>query len=72
MRKTITIAGLSQKQVRILKLICKDMSTKEIANELNISNRTVEAHRDKMRDTVGVKSVAGLVVYAIRQGIVPV
>lgn len=61
---------LSEKEVTILKLMCEEKSTKEIADMVDLSPRTVEAIRDKLKTKTGVKSMAGLVMYAVKAGIV--
>lgn len=61
---------LSDKEVAILKLMCEEKSTKEIADIVDLSPRTVEAIRDKLKTKTGVKSMAGLVMYAVKAGIV--
>jgi DNA-binding NarL/FixJ family response regulator len=62
--------NLSDKEVTILKLMCEEKSTKEIADIVDLSPRTVEAIRDKLKTKTGVKSMAGLVMYAVKAGIV--
>jgi DNA-binding NarL/FixJ family response regulator len=61
---------LNEKEVTILKLMCEEKSTKEIADIVDLSPRTVEAIRDKLKTKTGVKSMAGLVMYAVKAGIV--
>lgn len=61
---------LSDKEKHILKLMCEEKSTKEIADMVDLSPRTVEAIRDKLKSKTGVKSMAGLVIYAIKSGII--
>ena len=61
---------LSDKEKHILKLMCDEKSTKEIADMVDLSPRTVEAIRDKLKSITGVKSMAGLVIYAIKSGII--
>jgi DNA-binding NarL/FixJ family response regulator len=61
---------LSEKEITILKLMCEEKSTKEIADIVDLSPRTVEAIRDKLKTKTGVKSMAGLVMYAVKAGIV--
>jgi DNA-binding NarL/FixJ family response regulator len=53
-------------------LIAEGNSTKEIANKLNVSIKTVETHRMQLMDRIGIHDVAGLVRYAIRMGIITV
>lgn len=61
--------SLSEREIEILILICKEHSTKEIAEILFISNKTVEAHRSKIMEKIGCKNVVGMVTYAILNGI---
>jgi len=61
---------LSEKEVTILKLMCEEKSTKEIADMVDLSPRTVEAIRDKLKTKTGAKSMAGLIMYAVKAGIV--
>ncbi len=63
-------AQLSEKETHILKLMCEEKSTKEIADMVDLSPRTVEAIRDKLRAKTGAKSMAGLVLFAVKNGIV--
>lgn len=60
---------LSEKEIKILKLMCEEKTTKEIAEIIEISPRTVEAIRDKLKIKTGARSMAGLVMYAVRHGI---
>jgi len=53
--------SLSEKELTILKLMCEEKTTKEIADMVEISPRTVEAIRDKLKTKTGAKSMAGLV-----------
>jgi DNA-binding NarL/FixJ family response regulator len=59
---------LTSKEVKVLKLICEEKTTKEIAEIIDISPRTVEAIRDKLKAKTGSKSMAGLVIYALKHG----
>jgi DNA-binding NarL/FixJ family response regulator len=71
-KKTETVleeANLSAKEIKVLKLICEEKTTKEIADIVDISPRTVEAIRDKLKAKTGSKSMAGLVLYAIKNGL---
>ena len=62
--------NLSEKEITILKLMCEEKTTKEIADIVEISPRTVEAIRDKLKTKTGAKSMAGLVMYALKSGII--
>ena len=61
---------LSDKEITILRMICEEKSTKEIADLVELSPRTVEAIRDKLKVKTGAKSLAGLVMYAVKSGII--
>ena len=63
-------AELSDKELQVLKLMCDEKSTKEIADIVDISPRTVEAIRDRLKMKTGAKSTAGLILYAVKHGIV--
>ncbi len=63
-------AKLTDKEVTILKMMCEEKSTKEIADLVDLSPRTVEAIRDKLKTKTGAKSMAGLVMYAVKAGII--
>ena len=62
-------ANLSDKEMLILKLMCLEKSTKEIADMVDLSPRTVEAIRDKLKVKTGAKSTAGLIIYAVKNNI---
>jgi len=62
--------NLSDKEMKVLKLMCEEKTTKEIADIVDISPRTVEAIRDKLKTKTGAKSMAGLVMYAVKTGII--
>ena len=62
-------ANLNDKETLILKLMCEEKSTKEIADLVELSPRTVEAIRDKLKVKTGAKSTAGLIMYAVRHKI---
>lgn len=60
---------LSAREIEVLRLICLQKSTAEIAEELFISPRTVEGHRNNLLLKTESKNTAGLVVYAIQNEI---
>jgi DNA-binding NarL/FixJ family response regulator len=62
-------ANLNDKEMLILKLMCEEKSTKEIADIVDLSPRTVEAIRDKLKVKTGAKSTAGLIMYAVKNNI---
>ena len=56
---------LSEREIEVLRLICKEYTAKEIAEKLFISARTVEGHKNSMLEKIGAKNTVGLVIYAI-------
>jgi len=66
------IAGgpaLSEREREVLQLIAEGKSTKEIAGRLDVSVKTVETHRARIMERLGVHSVAELTKYAVREGL---
>lgn len=61
--------GLTARQMEVLKLIADGQRTKEIAFTLGVSIKTIETYRTQIMNKLGIQDVAGLVRYAIRQGI---
>lgn len=61
---------LSLRRREVLQLLAEGKSAKEIGGILGISARTVETHKYKMMDELGVKSTAQLVQHAIRHGLI--
>jgi DNA-binding NarL/FixJ family response regulator len=56
----------TDKELRIMKLISEDKTTEEISKEVFLSPRTIETIRQSMKQKVGAKTIAGLVMYAMR------
>ncbi len=63
-------AHLNDKETMILRLMCEEKSTKEIADLVELSPRTVEALRDKLKVKTGAKTTAGLILYAVKHKII--
>lgn len=61
---------LSPREIEVLVLITKGFINKEIADKLNISLTTVISHRKNITEKLGIKSVAGLTIYAVMHGYV--
>ena len=66
------LATLSPRQREVLRLIAEGNTTKQIAQQLEISVKTVETHRAQLMERLGIREVAGLVRYAITVGLVEV
>jgi len=67
-----TNTQLSRREDVVLKLLVHGLSNKEIANQLEISIRTAEKHRQSIMDKLNIHKVTELVRFAIVQGLVPV
>lgn len=65
-------SDLSERETEVLSRICLGLSNQEIAGLLRISKRTVDKHRENLLLKTGSKNTAGLVMFAIRNGIVQV
>ncbi len=59
----------TEHELEIIRLICQEYSSKEIAEKVFLGERTVESYRHKIFQKCGVKNMAGLVIYALRTGI---
>ena len=54
----------SETEREIIQLVCEDFTNRQIGEQLEISKRTIEGHRERIMKKMNVKSVAGLVAYA--------
>jgi DNA-binding NarL/FixJ family response regulator len=61
--------GLTARQIEILRLVANGHTTKEIARELGISPKTVEFHRARLMQRIGVHDVTGLTRFALQNGL---
>jgi DNA-binding NarL/FixJ family response regulator len=61
---------LSAREVEFLKLCCSECTYKEIADQMNISPRTVDGYREALFEKLELKSRTGLVLYCIKNNIV--
>ena len=60
---------LTNRERQVLQLLAEGRSTKDIAYALNLSVKTVETHRSKIMNKLGIQSLAGLIKFAIREGL---
>jgi DNA-binding NarL/FixJ family response regulator len=61
---------LTARQLEILRLIARGKSTREMAAGLGLSIKTVESHRSQIMKRLQIFDVAGLVLYAVREGVI--
>ena len=64
-------AGLSERECQVMVMVASGMTTRQIAEKLYLSPRTVEKHRAQSMQKLGLKNVQELVTYAIREGMIP-
>lgn len=64
------VLGLNERELEMLKLICTELTFKEIAEKMQISPRTVDGYRDILLEKLQCKSRIGLVIFAIKNGII--
>ena len=62
--------SLTKRELEIVSLICREYSTKQIAAELVISPHTIETHTKNIRKKIGVYTLVGVAVAAIRNKII--
>lgn len=64
------LAALTPRQREILQLVAEGHTSKDIAQRLGLSYRTVEAHRNQVMKRLDVRDVTGLVRFAVRVGLI--
>lgn len=57
--------------MKIIRLLCQELSNREISEKLFISMHTVEKHRENIMKKTGARNLAGITKYAIEHNIVP-
>ncbi|NBC81973.1 MAG: hypothetical protein GVY19_01200 [Bacteroidetes bacterium] len=68
--RLIEATGLSQREIDILKQVALGMTNKEISEHLHISMHTVITHRKNITAKLGIKTIAGLTIYAVLNNII--
>ena len=71
-RDESSMDALTARQREILQMVAEGKSTKQIAFELNVSVKTVETHRAALMERLDIHDIAGLVLYAVRRGLISV
>lgn len=61
--------GLTEREVDVLRLICKEYTTTEIGEALFLSSKTIEGYRKALMDKTEARNMAGLVLFAIKHGL---
>jgi DNA-binding NarL/FixJ family response regulator len=66
----IANTGFSAKELQIIRLICRQMTAREISKEVYLSERTVEQYRSNITRRIGARNVAGVIRFALQHGII--
>jgi DNA-binding NarL/FixJ family response regulator len=66
------VIQLTEREIEFLKLACTEMTYKEIAAKMYLSPRTIDGYRDALFLKLDIKTRTGLVIYAIKNGIVKI
>ena len=62
--------SITPREKEVLQMVAQGLINREVAERLGISVRTVEAHRARLREKLGLRTVSDLVRYAIRLGLI--
>ena len=60
---------ISEREMEFLKLACSELTYKEIADQMNVSVRTVDGYRESLFEKLTIKNRVGLVLFAIQHGV---
>ena len=63
-------SSLTQRELQVLRLIARQYNSREISQQLQITQNTVETHRKRLISKLGVKNVVGLAIYAYKNDLV--
>jgi len=64
------VARLSRREIEIIQLICDQLTNEEISKKLFLSKRTIDNHRQNILNKLGMNNTAGLVRFAVENGLV--
>lgn len=68
--KLSPLANITAREKEVLELLCQQKTAQEIADLIFVTKRTVEGHKNNLLSKTGMKNTAGLIIYAIKEGIV--
>ena len=69
-KHSLTSTSLTERELKIIQLICKQYSFKEIADLLVLSPRTIETHKEHILVKTGSKNIVGIVLYAVEHELI--
>ncbi|TWI97218.1 LuxR family two component transcriptional regulator [Mucilaginibacter frigoritolerans] len=68
----ISLVDFNEREIEVLKLVCQEYSNQEIADKICLSVRTVEGYRARLFEKTRSKNLVGLVIFAVKTGIINV
>jgi DNA-binding NarL/FixJ family response regulator len=67
-----SLADFSEREIEVLRLVCQEYSNQEIADKIFLSVRTVEGYRARLFEKTRSKNLVGLVIFAVRTGLISI
>ena len=68
----LSLAEFNEREIEVLRLVCQEFSNQEIADKIFLSVRTVEGYRARLFEKTRSKNLVGLVIFAVKTGIISV
>jgi DNA-binding NarL/FixJ family response regulator len=68
----LSLADFNEREIEVLRLVCQECSNQEIADKIFLSVRTVEGYRARLFEKTRSKNLVGLVIFAVKTGIISV
>jgi DNA-binding CsgD family transcriptional regulator len=70
-KNTSATESFNDREIEIIKMLCEQKSSKEIADKICLSIRTVEGYRMKIMKKINAINHSGIVLYAVKAGLIP-
>jgi DNA-binding NarL/FixJ family response regulator len=71
-QRVINDLQLSEREIDVLKLICKGLTNQEISDKLYLSPKTVESHKSKLMKKTTTRNTASLIIFAIKNELIEI
>ena len=68
----LSLGDFNEREIEVLRLVCQEYSNQEIADKIFLSVRTVEGYRARLFEKTRSKNLVGLVIFAVKTGIISV
>jgi len=69
-KKKNDLPPFTDKELKVLKLLCKEYTNNEMAEALDLSPKTIEGYKSRLMEKTGAKSSIGLALFAVRNGLI--